>query len=158
MLSDWFANRKRGTWVNQTAHKRRYLEYIDSPGWKAKREQVFAERGRKCEQCGSEKRIQVHHRHYRNLFREELKDLQVLCKACHQKKHRDDILKKHLTRAKPLEQRVFCLKCGAGPKRLHWASSFEGHCFNCGAHFKLEVTVRKPRKRRQKQIDAQMRR
>ena len=43
-----------------------------------------------CERCGSDDRIQIHHKTYRNRgkdFFDELGDLETLCKSCHDKEH-----------------------------------------------------------------------
>lgn len=65
----------------------KYTEYLKSPQWKSKRQELFNERGKRCESCGRTENIQVHHLTYRNVFNENLEDLQVLCKKCHSKKH-----------------------------------------------------------------------
>ena len=45
-----------------------YKEYLNSEKWKIKREALFIHRGKRCERCGSNENIQVHHIHYRNIF------------------------------------------------------------------------------------------
>lgn len=65
----------------------RYSVYIESAAWRAKREKLFAARGKKCEYCKSTKNIQVHHLTYKRLGREWLQDLQVLCVTCHKAIH-----------------------------------------------------------------------
>jgi 5-methylcytosine-specific restriction endonuclease McrA len=64
-----------------------YKAYLNSKEWFAVRESLFVVRGKKCERCGSKENIQVHHIHYRNIFREQLEDLMVVCKDCHRKIH-----------------------------------------------------------------------
>jgi len=66
-----------------------YTAYIASPEWKAKRAQVLKRAGGWCEKCGKYKATQVHHKTYRNLFRESLTDLLAVCYGCHQKEHPD---------------------------------------------------------------------
>ena len=64
-----------------------YHQYIQSPEWAAKREQKFAHSGRHCQLCRSTDRLNVHHNTYDRLGREEMSDLVVLCKPCHEKFH-----------------------------------------------------------------------
>ncbi len=64
-----------------------YAQYIQSDAWKSKRNEVFSRRGRKCQDCGSCERIEVHHLTYANLGAEKLHDLRVLCHHCHEKRH-----------------------------------------------------------------------
>lgn len=72
-----------------------YDNYLQSPQWRNKRQELFNERGKKCEHCGATTQIHVHHIHYRNLGNEKLEDLMVLCKSCHEEEHkRLDSLKK----------------------------------------------------------------
>lgn len=63
-----------------------YLRYIDSKEWELKRIEKFREAGKRCEACGSSKKIHVHHLTYARLFNERLSDLMVLCE-----KHHDEI-------------------------------------------------------------------
>lgn len=66
-----------------------YNEYLRSPEWKAKRELVIKRCNGVCEECLEAKVDHVHHLTYVRLGHEKLKDLQGLCKACHQEKHPD---------------------------------------------------------------------
>ena len=61
--------------------------YLNSEHWKNLRAQKLAEKGRKCEKCGSGTCIQIHHLNYRFIFDVQLCDLQVLCEACHKIAH-----------------------------------------------------------------------
>ena len=65
-----------------------YKKYLRSKEWQDVRESLFKVRGKKCEECGSEEQINVHHKHYGSLYNEKLKDLQVLCRSCHRKTHK----------------------------------------------------------------------
>jgi len=65
----------------------KYHEYLKSPEWEIVRQMMFRLRGEKCELCGSESFIQVHHLHYQNIFDERPDDLQVVCRSCHKKIH-----------------------------------------------------------------------
>jgi 5-methylcytosine-specific restriction endonuclease McrA len=61
--------------------------YIDSPEWQEKRAQAFRRYGRTCQRCKSLPATQVHHKTYKHLGSEPLKDLEVLCEGCHQNIH-----------------------------------------------------------------------
>ncbi len=68
--------------------KRQYNAYINSKKWRAFREKIFAERGRRCERCEFDgKGLQVHHLTYTRFGHELATDVEVLCKACHFLKH-----------------------------------------------------------------------
>jgi len=60
-----------------------YDEYIRSTDWKKKRDYVIFLAERKCQNCGKEKPLEVHHLTYERLYRERLTDLKALCKDCH---------------------------------------------------------------------------
>jgi 5-methylcytosine-specific restriction endonuclease McrA len=60
-----------------------YHLYIVSVEWKLKRLEALRHYGEACDQCGDKNNLQVHHIHYKNLGREKLEDLQILCKGCH---------------------------------------------------------------------------
>lgn len=65
-----------------------YREYLKSDHWLDLRQRAFAKLGRRCSICKHRKRIQVHHKFYREVWTEtQVDDLQVLCDACHGLKH-----------------------------------------------------------------------
>ena len=69
-------------------HKKKYTEYMNSAEWKAKRAIVLGILGETCKLCGRPAKT-VHHNTYERLYHEDLlKDLTVLCKACHKRFHR----------------------------------------------------------------------
>jgi len=65
----------------------KYRKYLLSKEWADIRIDLFNSRGRKCERCSSTKSLQIHHLHYRNVFKEEPQDLMILCSVCHQLEH-----------------------------------------------------------------------
>jgi hypothetical protein len=67
--------------------RRRYLTYLKSPAWAAKREWYRARRPWRCAVCGSGHRLQLHHRTYRRVARERLDDLEPLCPEHHRARH-----------------------------------------------------------------------
>lgn len=64
-----------------------YHEYLDSPQWAKKKRKARKFYGGKCCRCYTTRDLQVHHRHYRTLFREAMKDLELLCGGCHSNEH-----------------------------------------------------------------------
>lgn len=60
-----------------------YEEYIGSERWGAMRMWALSRAGNRCEVCGNENGLEVHHRSYENLGCERPGDLLVLCDACH---------------------------------------------------------------------------
>lgn len=71
---------------NQIFHR----EYLQSPVWKAKRQEALAHYGCICGRCG-EYGSDVHHKTYDRVGgNEKMEDLEVLCRACHDAHHRVD--------------------------------------------------------------------
>lgn len=67
-----------------------YYEYLESEQWQIVRNAAFATHGQKCQICHRTDRLQVHHLHYRTVFREQPCDLEVLCAGCHMNRHEGD--------------------------------------------------------------------
>ena len=68
-----------------------YDEFLKSEWWVMKREAIFEAKGKKCEICGSKYGIEIHHKTYEHLGNEPLKDIMVVCHACHLKLHKGTI-------------------------------------------------------------------
>ncbi len=66
---------------------KKYQDYLQSDEWKAKKEMVFSVFWKHCQRCNSEKDIHVHHSTYKNIYNEDINDLYVLCKRCHEFLH-----------------------------------------------------------------------
>jgi 5-methylcytosine-specific restriction endonuclease McrA len=73
--------------------KKAYYEYLQSYDWRKKRKIALEFYGRNCCLCGSTHSIQVHHRNYKNLFKENMEDLILLCESCHRNFHKKKIMK-----------------------------------------------------------------
>ena len=58
-------------------------DYLTSWAWADKRWRVMRRDGSMC-RCGA-RATEVHHKHYKNIGREQLEDLVALCNACHNK-------------------------------------------------------------------------
>ena len=65
-----------------------YVVYLKTNDWKIKRKAKMYQARYKCEKCKSRKKLQVHHKDYKNWFDVELTDLLLLCEICHKKEHR----------------------------------------------------------------------
>jgi 5-methylcytosine-specific restriction endonuclease McrA len=67
-----------------------YGDYLHSPGWRARVEAAIDRAGGRCQVCNADRwlaRLDVHHRTYERLGREEPGDLTVLCRDCHRLFH-----------------------------------------------------------------------
>ena len=62
-----------------------YKEYLDSPAWQIKRDDVIKRDGNQCV-CGAQATV-VHHKNYYNIGKEPPSDLVALCKECHDRVH-----------------------------------------------------------------------
>ncbi len=71
----------------QKGGKINYYKYLRSKEWMSFRRQIFLLRGRKCEKCGAEKHLHVHHDTYENLGFEKYEDVTILCRDCHEEEH-----------------------------------------------------------------------
>jgi hypothetical protein len=67
----------------KTEYVSRIDEHLKSPGWKILRVAKLKEAGFRCQVCNSSENLHVCHRNWSRLFHEELDDLVVLCKSCH---------------------------------------------------------------------------
>ena len=67
--------------------QRWYGAYLKSRHWQRLRAAKLAAVGERCESCGVWGIVQIHHVTYERLRREELSDLQVLCRDCHNDAH-----------------------------------------------------------------------
>lgn len=75
-------------WERQTVLRTAdYREYLASPEWQERRNTKLQQAGHRCELCGSENRLEVHHRTYERRGNERLSDLIALCHACHGRFH-----------------------------------------------------------------------
>lgn len=77
----------RGAQFDQSAE---YKKYISSAKWRNIRKDLFRVRGKKCESCGyGSATLHVHHLTYDRFGNENLADLKILCKPCHDKADRE---------------------------------------------------------------------
>ena len=93
--------------VNNSLDKTKtaYELLLERPEWKAYRLAVLTERGEKCEWCGSNKNLHVHHKFYLKYpngkkilpWKYKTDALLVLCKDCHEKAHKKYKIKSYYT-------------------------------------------------------------
>lgn len=68
----------------------KYKQYLATTYWLNVRESMHSIIGYKCEICGCEEDIQIHHFHYANRGKETLDDLACLCGRCHRFIHNSE--------------------------------------------------------------------
>lgn len=66
-----------------------YQRYLASEAWQEKRREALRIHGHKCQRCGSDFRLEVHHKSYESGWGNENveSDLEVLCPSCHRQEH-----------------------------------------------------------------------
>jgi len=64
-----------------------YEDYMQSMAWYRKKKKIYERANGKCERCGSNFRVEVHHLSYENIGNEKDGDLIVLCRKCHMIEH-----------------------------------------------------------------------
>jgi 5-methylcytosine-specific restriction endonuclease McrA len=72
-------------------HSQEYLDYLDSPEWRARKFEIINQRGPRCQRCGKTylamcagEFLSLHHKTYARLGKELAEDLELLCNACHE--------------------------------------------------------------------------
>jgi len=73
--------------------KQEYYAYLRSPVWKEKRKFALQFYGNECGLCGNKHDLEIHHRTYKNIFKEPMEDLMILCETCHKRHHKNKIFK-----------------------------------------------------------------
>jgi len=64
-----------------------YQEYLQTPEWAAKRQQILIRDEHRCRVCNGGEQLNVHHRTYERRGDEDLNDLTTLCQPCHEYFH-----------------------------------------------------------------------
>ncbi|NMA48629.1 MAG: hypothetical protein GX947_02485 [Tissierellia bacterium] len=67
-------------------NRRKYAMYLQSERWQKKVRYLLAKHV-KCQCCGYDRDLVIHHKTYKNIFEEQEKDLTVLCHHCHNRVH-----------------------------------------------------------------------
>jgi hypothetical protein len=87
--------------------KKSYSKYRASKEWQAKRKEKLKEANYQCEKCGTAKNLNVHHLNYAHLGFEDLDELVVLCKKCHEQIHENDNIKSEKTFGDFIDKYIF---------------------------------------------------
>lgn len=84
-----------GRWFFSSSDMSYYRDvYLKSDDWKSLRKHKLITKKNRCCLCGhTSKSNDVHHLKYKRLYDVELKDLRVMCRACHEWTH--DLLEKY---------------------------------------------------------------
>jgi len=95
-------------------NKKEYKIYLKSDWWVYFSSKIKKER-KKCQKCGTDKKLNVHHLTYVNRGSEKDEDVLVLCRFCHKDIHGIKIEKKvkfNKFKKKKLRLSNLCIKCG----------------------------------------------
>ena len=87
VFMSWVLKDKENNWPIGSIVLNGYDEYLSCDHWNAIRMDKIEESDFKCQLCGNEDKLNVHHNNYDNLFMEAKSDLIVLCESCHKKFH-----------------------------------------------------------------------
>lgn len=64
-----------------------YEAHLRSPHWRSLRAAAIEEARSRCQRCDNwAPDLQLHHKHYRTLGHETLKDVELLCPPCHEER------------------------------------------------------------------------
>lgn len=75
-------------WLRGWLWRRWYFgTYLRSANWAATRKAALKRDGYRCQDCGARRALQVHHRSYARLGKEQAGDLVTLCRYCHERRH-----------------------------------------------------------------------
>lgn len=66
-----------------------YREYLISKKWEWYKKAIHHIYNDECYICNSCRELHVHHKTYERIYHEDLDDLVLLCKSCHEKVHND---------------------------------------------------------------------
>lgn len=79
---EWIESRQ----AQLRAHaKQRHLANQQTGAYRELRTSRLRMAGNRCEECGANHALQLHHRHYNTLGREKIDDVVILCDQCHER-------------------------------------------------------------------------
>lgn len=68
--------------------RKNYTKYLQSKHWQRVKERYMkSKRPKRCYLCGTTENLHLHHRTYKRLGQEYLRDLTMLCAKCHSEIH-----------------------------------------------------------------------
>lgn len=83
-----FPEEVRSAFTKDTGFRLTYKQYLKSPLWAKNRREAISVAGGKCTFCGTNRRLEVHHKKYPKRFEEDsLDNLVVVCNDHHRKIH-----------------------------------------------------------------------
>jgi hypothetical protein len=71
------------------AWQARYTAAVRGTRWRNMKQDMIRLRGGRCERCGYQHGLELHHRNYDRLGRELISDLELVCHRCHQEADRE---------------------------------------------------------------------
>ena len=87
-LQQWIDDSELSIAIPEQITKEWYRDvYLKSEHWKKKRLEALEYAKGLCQLCNRNGLLDVHHRTYKDLGYENVRDLTVLCKACHDRHH-----------------------------------------------------------------------
>lgn len=69
------------------AISKKYQAYLNSPEWKFRRLKRLHCDKFTCQKCKKNTATQVHHKTYKRIYKEQMRDLMSVCSSCHRKIH-----------------------------------------------------------------------
>jgi len=85
----------------KTPYTKDYLATLGSAAWRKLKRKKCEEAEYSCEKCGTwSKSLELHHKHYRTIGREQCCDVLLLCSCCHRIEDGKRIRKKRNQRLK----------------------------------------------------------
>jgi len=91
-------------------NKLEYRNYLKSEHWQKFRKMVKENLEHKCMDCGVvSDQLDVHHLNYNNLWNESLNDVILVCRKCHERRHkkaRMRFVKMNTSRLKPFKEKI----------------------------------------------------
>ncbi len=81
IISELFEAHRKSRFYN-------YHKYLQSEEWKTIRNQVIERDNGLCLHCKINPAQEVHHKHYNNIYREKIDDLESVCSNCHREIHK----------------------------------------------------------------------
>ncbi len=70
-----------------TSFKYLKKKYMESKEWKHLKNSVLFINNSKCEMCADDENLDVHHKTYKHIGHENMDDLAVVCRSCHEEIH-----------------------------------------------------------------------
>jgi hypothetical protein len=105
--------------------KERYAAYLATTEWRARRISIIRRDKKRCTECGSKRRLQVHHKTYERVGEELPEDLITLCDDCHCKAHGLPSPHQQMQAANPQEPQLSKRERAKRAHQLIWAKLYD---------------------------------